>query len=63
MKRSKVRKRTTTTSAQGVRPRAPFAVSHPAPRTPQEAQQLAEDLRRERALPWTDDKPFSMWKS
>lgn len=32
-------------------------------RTEAERQQREAALRREQALPWTDDKPFSMWKS
>lgn len=34
-----------------------------APRTPTEREQQEQALRRERALLWTDDKPFSIWKS
>ena len=34
-----------------------------APRTPAEREQQEQALRRERALLWTDDQPFSIWKS
>lgn len=33
------------------------------PRTPEEAALRADQARRDRALPYTDSKPFSMWKS
>jgi hypothetical protein len=31
-------------------------------RSEQERRQRAESERRERALLWTDDRPFSIWK-
>lgn len=33
------------------------------PQMEQERRQREDAERRERSLPWTDDKPFSMWKS
>ena len=33
------------------------------PRAEEERKRREEALRRERALLWTDDKPFSIWKS
>ena len=37
--------------------------AHPKPRNEQERQLIEAAERRERALLWTDDKPFSIWKS
>jgi hypothetical protein len=37
--------------------------THPNPRNEQERQLIEAAERRERALLWTDDKPFSIWKS
>lgn len=37
--------------------------THPNPRNEQERQFIEAAERRERALLWTDDKPFSIWKS
>lgn len=34
-----------------------------APRTEEERNRREEAQQRERALLWTDDKPFSIWKS
>lgn len=40
------------------------ATRNPAQRgQAEERQRRKEARRREEALPWTDDKPFSMWKS
>lgn len=36
---------------------------HPTPQAAVETHWQEEALRRERALLWTDDKPFSIWKS
>jgi hypothetical protein len=33
------------------------------PRAAEDRQWKEESLRRERALPWTDEKPFSIWRS
>ena len=41
----------------------PQPLSHPEPRTPQEHLLYENALRRERAVLWTDDRPFSVWKS
>jgi hypothetical protein len=35
---------------------------HPEPRNEQEQQQRERAEQRERALLWTDDRPFSIWK-
>jgi hypothetical protein len=37
--------------------------THPNPRNEQEQQLFEAAERRERALLWTDGKPFSIWKS
>lgn len=36
---------------------------HPAPHAAEETHWREEALRRERALLWTNDQPFSLWKS
>lgn len=59
MKYRKRRKRLPSPATSGVLP----PVSHPEPRTPKERQQLDAALRREQALLWTDERPFSIWKS
>jgi hypothetical protein len=43
-------------------PQAPRQDPRSASRREQERQQRAEAERRERALLWTDDRPFSVWK-
>ena len=40
----------------------PRGYSHPEPRNEQERQQFEAAERRERAILWTDDRPFSVWK-
>ena len=40
----------------------PRGFSHPKPRNEQERRQFEAADQRERALPWTDDRPFSIWK-
>ncbi|HLV99401.1 MAG TPA: hypothetical protein VKT82_12070 [Ktedonobacterales bacterium] len=60
---SKRRKRTPSQATTGVLPSPSSLVSHPEPRTPEERKLLEATLRRERALLWTDDRPFSIWKA
>lgn len=42
---------------------SPTLYPHPAPRNEQEQQQVDAADRRDRALLWTDERPFSIWKA
>ena len=48
--------------SQPTAPEAPSSQHRSEPQREQECRQRAEAERRERALLWTDDRPFSMWK-
>lgn len=63
MKHVKHRKRTLSLATPSVLPPPSSPVFHPEPRTPEERKRLDVTLQRERALLWTDDQPFSIWKS
>jgi hypothetical protein len=63
MKHPKYRKRIPCSAASGMQTSPMSPVSHPEPRTPEEQKLLEVTLQRERALLWTDNRPFSIWKS
>lgn len=56
-------KRSTQATPRRTLPPFPASKQGVQSRTEEECQRHEAALRRERALLWTDDKPFSIWKS